>query len=111
MELAGIELRDEPYDYERALSMVPADHRGAMIAMSSPIFFNDRKRLTEVTLRRRLPAMFPQREFVDLGAMLSYGPNVVALLERAADYVGSPRAPSRQTSPSSSRPSSSLFSI
>jgi putative ABC transport system substrate-binding protein len=54
LKLAGIELRDEPYDYERALSMVPADHRGAMIAMSSPIFFNDRKRLTEVTLRRRL---------------------------------------------------------
>ena len=87
LELAGIELRDEPYDYERALGMARADHRGAMIAMSSPIFFNDRKRLTEFTLRRGLPAMFPQREFVDLGALLSYGPNIVALLERQAEYV------------------------
>ena len=31
--------------------------------------------------------MFSQREFVELGALLSYGPNIVALLERAADYV------------------------
>jgi len=87
LELAGIELRDEPYDYERALSDAPAEHRGAMIAMSSPIFFNDRKRLAEFTFRRGLPSMFSQREFVELGAMLSYGPNLVTLFERAADYV------------------------
>lgn len=87
LELAGIELRDEPYDYEGALGMAPADHRGALIAMTSPIFFNDRKRLTEFTLRRGLAAMFYQREFVELGALLSYGPNIVALFGRAADYV------------------------
>jgi putative tryptophan/tyrosine transport system substrate-binding protein len=87
LELAGIELRDEPYDYDRALGMAPAEHRGAMVAMSSPVFFNDRKRLTEFTLRCGLPAMFSQREFVELGALLSYGPNTVALLERSADYV------------------------
>jgi len=87
LQVAGIELRDEPYDYERALGMAPADHRGALIAMSSPIFWNDRKRLAEFTLRRGLAAMFAQREFVDLGALLSYGPNVVALFERQADYV------------------------
>ena len=87
LQVAGIELRDEPYDYERALGMAPADHRGALMAMSSPIFWNDRKRLTEFTLRRGLAAMFAQREFVDLGALLSYGPNVVALFERLAEYV------------------------
>jgi putative ABC transport system substrate-binding protein len=87
LELAGIELRDEPYDYERALGIAPADHRGAMLAMSSAIFFNDRKRLAEFTLRRGLPTMFPSREFVELGALLSYGPNLVALLEGEAHYV------------------------
>ena len=87
LQVAGIELGDEPYDYERALGMAPADHRGALIAMSSPIFWNDRKRLTEFTLRRGLAAMFAQREFVDLGALLSYGPNLVALFERQAEYV------------------------
>jgi putative ABC transport system substrate-binding protein len=32
-------------------------------------------------------AALAQREFVDLGALLSYGPNVVALFERQAEYV------------------------
>ena len=31
--------------------------------------------------------MFPQRDFVELVALVSYGPNVVALLECGADYV------------------------
>jgi putative ABC transport system substrate-binding protein len=31
--------------------------------------------------------MFPIREFVELGVLLSYGPNIVALFERQADYV------------------------
>jgi len=53
-----------------------------MIAMTSPIFFNDRKRLMQLTLRRGPPAMFFQREFVELGAI----PSVVALFEHAADY-------------------------
>jgi putative ABC transport system substrate-binding protein len=87
LELAGIELRDEPYDYERALDMAPADHRGAMLVLSSAIFANDRKRLVEFTLRRGLPAMFPIRDFVELGGLLSYGIDIVALLERQADYV------------------------
>jgi putative ABC transport system substrate-binding protein len=87
LELAGIELRDEPYDYERALGIAPADHRGAMLVLSSAIFANDIERLVEFTLRRGLPAMFPIREFVELGGLLSYGPNAVALWEHQADYV------------------------
>jgi putative ABC transport system substrate-binding protein len=87
LELAGIELRDEPYDYERALDMAPANHRGAMLVLSSAILFNDRKRLVEFTLRRGLAAMFIIREFVELGGLLSYGINAVALFERQADYV------------------------
>jgi putative ABC transport system substrate-binding protein len=67
--------------------MAPADHRGAVLCMNSPIFANDSKRLVEFTLRRGLPAMFPLREFVELGGLLSYGIDIVALLERQADYV------------------------
>ena len=55
--------------------------------MMSPIFFNDRAQLTEFTLRHRLPSMFGLREWVELGALLSYGPNNVALFRRAAEYV------------------------
>ena len=87
LQIVGIELREQPYDYERALSETPVDHRDALVTMISPIFFNDRKRLAEFTLRHRLPSMFGLREWAEAGALLSYGPNIVALMKRTADYV------------------------
>jgi putative ABC transport system substrate-binding protein len=87
LQLAGVELREQPYDYDRALSAAPSDYRGALVAMMSPIFFNDRARITEFTLRKRLPAMFGLREWAELGALISYGPNNPALFRRAAEYV------------------------
>jgi putative tryptophan/tyrosine transport system substrate-binding protein len=87
LQIAGIELREQPYDYERALSETPVDHRDALVTMISPIFFNDRKRLAEFTLRHRLPSMFGLREWAEAGALLSYGPNIVALFKRQAEYV------------------------
>ena len=83
LQLHGIELRELPYHFDAA----PANYRGALVTMMSPIFFNDRVRLTEFTLRRRLPSMFGLREWAELGALLSYGPNNVALFRRAAEYV------------------------
>src|SRR5262249_28976228 len=86
LQLAGVELSAQPYDYERALRET-ADDRSALLVMSSPVFFNDRKRLAEFALRHKLPAAFGQREFVDLGGLLSYGPDSIASLRRVAEYV------------------------
>jgi putative ABC transport system substrate-binding protein len=35
----------------------------------------------------RLPAIYGFREFPDVGGLLSYGPNFVALFRRAASFV------------------------
>ena len=37
--------------------------------------------------KNRLPAVYPLREFVDAGGLMSYGWNVADLLRRAATYV------------------------
>ena len=86
LRLAGAELREQPYDYEGALRET-ADDRSALLFTSSPVFFNDRNRLSEVILRHRLPAAFSQREFVAVGGLLSYGPDFIALFRRVAEYV------------------------
>jgi hypothetical protein len=38
-QLAGAQMRDPPYDYERALAQSAPDHRGSLIVMVSPFFF------------------------------------------------------------------------
>ena len=87
LRVAGVELRDYPYDYERALLQAPETHRTFLIVMTSPYFAIDRKRLVEFTLKQRIGSMFVFREYVDLGGLMSYGPNRVVLSRRMADYV------------------------
>jgi ABC-type uncharacterized transport system substrate-binding protein len=87
LRLTGVELRQQPYDYEQALSRSPPDARDLLMAMSSPIFFRDRARLADFALRRRMPSIFALREWVDAGGLISYGPSISGMLQRAADYV------------------------
>jgi putative ABC transport system substrate-binding protein len=87
LQLAGIELREQPYNYEEALAQVPINHRRALIMTTSPVFYRDRQRLAELALRHKMASMFVLREWVDAGGLLSYGASFPAMFRRAADYV------------------------
>jgi putative ABC transport system substrate-binding protein len=41
----------------------------------------------ELAARKRLPAMYGQSQFVDVGGLMSYGPSVPDMLRRSAVYV------------------------
>ena len=45
------------------------------------------KKLADLTLQNRLPAIFGFREFADLGGLISYGANLRDQYRRAASYV------------------------
>jgi putative ABC transport system substrate-binding protein len=87
LDLAGIELRNYPYDYTGALMQAPPEHRGFLFAMTSPLFARDRDRIVQFALLNRLPSMFVFREHVDQGGLASYGPSRNAMSRRLADYV------------------------
>jgi putative ABC transport system substrate-binding protein len=87
LRLVGIELKEKPYDYEAALAKVTPDYRGALVVMTSTEFFFDRERLAHIALSRRIPSIFPFRQWVEVGGLLSYGPNIAAMYRLAADYV------------------------
>jgi putative ABC transport system substrate-binding protein len=50
-------------------------------------FFAERKRIVELAVKHRLPAIYPQKEFVDAGGLMSYGVDYDDLYRRAAVYV------------------------
>jgi putative ABC transport system substrate-binding protein len=87
LQLAGVELREQPYDYERALAQSSPDHRGALIMPTSPVFYRDRQRLADFALRHKIASMFVLREWVEAGGLLSYGASFPAMFRRAAEYV------------------------
>ncbi len=87
LELASIELREQPYDYERALAQAPPDHRDALIVMTSPTLVSDRSQLSEFAIKHRMRTLGAAREFADAGCLLTYGANFAEMYARAADYI------------------------
>jgi len=45
------------------------------------------KRIVELALKNRLLTIYNDRDFVDAGGLMSYGPNMSDLFRRAAAYV------------------------
>jgi putative ABC transport system substrate-binding protein len=87
IDIAGIELRNYPYDYPRALAQAPPEHRAFLFIMTSPLFARDRARLVQFTLLNRLPSISVFREHADQGGLMSYGPSRTAMSRRLAEYV------------------------
>lgn len=87
LRLAGIDVGDPPFDYDKTLSRAEPDYRGTVFVVASGFFLRDRERLADFALRNRIVAMFWAREPVDAGGLLSYGPSFSAIYRRVAEYV------------------------
>ena len=76
-----------PADFDRAFSEMTRARAGALTVLTSGMFFNERRRLVDLAAKNRLPAVYPWREGVDAGGLMSYGANIADLYRRAATYV------------------------
>jgi len=57
------------------------------MTISTRPFFAERKRIVELAGKYRLPAIYPQKGYVDEGGLMSYGGDNTDLYRRAAVYV------------------------
>jgi putative ABC transport system substrate-binding protein len=87
LRLADVRLRDQPYDYEKALAQVPADFRSVVFFPTSPVFYRERQRLAEFAVQHKIATVFGFREWVDAGGLFSYGVNFPAMFRRAAEFI------------------------
>ena len=71
-----------PNDFDSAGKTV----RGSdgLLFLESPLFTTHRARLAELASRSRLPAIYGQREYVEVGGLMSYGTQFHDLYRRAA---------------------------
>jgi putative tryptophan/tyrosine transport system substrate-binding protein len=59
----------------------------ALYAASDLLIFTNLIRINTLALAARLPTSYGERESVEAGGLMSYGPNFPDLFRRAADYV------------------------
>jgi putative ABC transport system substrate-binding protein len=86
VQLQLVEAR-QPSDLDRAFSEMLKARAGALAVLPGGMLLLQRSRIVHLAARSRLPAVFPYREGVDAGGLMSHGPNVPDLYRRAATYV------------------------
>ena len=58
-----------------------------LVVMSDPLFVQASRQLSELAVQYRIAASYDNRLIVDAGGLMSYGPDTVDMLRRAARYV------------------------
>jgi putative ABC transport system substrate-binding protein len=76
-----------PEDFDRAFSDMSRARADALAVSSGAMFIIEGRRLVDLAAKNRLPALYPTRESVDAGGLMSYGPNLADSFRRAAGYV------------------------
>ncbi len=76
-----------PNELDRAFSMIGAARVDAGMVFPSPMLFNERTRIVDLTRKLRLPLMSQAKEFVELGGLMSYGADIIDFIRRGATYV------------------------
>jgi putative ABC transport system substrate-binding protein len=59
----------------------------ALVVLGDSVYFNEHKFIVLLVTAKRLPAIYPDRVYVEAGGMIFYGPDVRDNFRRAADYV------------------------
>jgi putative ABC transport system substrate-binding protein len=63
------------------------DEVEGLLVMNDPMFYTERRTVAEGASRLHQPAVYPLRGFVEVGGLMSYGPNPEANFTRAASFV------------------------
>jgi putative tryptophan/tyrosine transport system substrate-binding protein len=87
LKLEEIETQFGAKGLESAFQTAKQKQVDAIMMITSRQFFAERKRIVELAVKYRLPAIYFQKEFVDEGGFMSYGADYDDLFRRAAVYV------------------------
>src|SRR5207249_6819278 len=87
LKLEEIETQPDAKGLESAFQTAKQKQVAAIMTTAASPFFAERKRIVELADKYRLPAIYPQKEFVDEGGLMSYGADYDDLFRRAAVYV------------------------
>jgi putative ABC transport system substrate-binding protein len=81
-----VEVR-ERNDLEAVFEAMVQERADGVWVLPDPLTFTARRQVVALSMKHRLPSVFWQREYVDIGGLVSYGSSVTTAFRRAAWYV------------------------
>ena len=86
VKVQSVGVRAAP-EFDHAFDAITIERPGAFIVLADRVFLHNRARIVDFAARNRLPAVYPYRELVEAGGLVSFGPNYADMHRRAATYV------------------------
>ena len=87
VEIQSVEVR-RAGDIDGAFAFLrTGSNIGLVVQAPNPLLYTERKQISDLANKRRLPSMFNRVEYVSAGGLMSYGPNIPEMYRRAAAYV------------------------
>jgi putative ABC transport system substrate-binding protein len=75
-------------DLEAAFATLTQKPAGALLVSTDSFFTSQRDRLVALATQYALPTIYPWREFVEAGGLMSYGPIINEVYRQAGIYTG-----------------------
>ena len=60
---------------------------GGMLVVADPLIYSLRRQIPDLAAKARIPAMYPSRDFIAEGGLMSYGFDRRQIYRRAAEHV------------------------
>ena len=76
-----------PGDFEGAFAAISRERAQALFVAAGVLTTEHRKTLVDLAARNRIPTMWGERQFVEVGGLMSYAVNFYDEIRRAAAYV------------------------
>jgi putative ABC transport system substrate-binding protein len=77
----------DPSDLEPAIAALAPESNGGLIVMPGVFVNVNREQVITLAARYKIPALYPFRNFTEIGGLLSYGNDPLDQYRRAASYV------------------------
>jgi putative ABC transport system substrate-binding protein len=76
-----------PSDFDAAFAAARRERVNALVVIESPMMVTHRKKIADLALQSRLPAVGVDGRFVQAGGLMSCGPNIVQLFKHATSFI------------------------
>jgi putative ABC transport system substrate-binding protein len=85
-KLLSLEIRDAG-EIDGVFRAATGARAGALLVSAAGLLFPHARRVAELAAKRRLPAMYELRPYVEAGGLISYGADITEIWGRAAVFV------------------------
>lgn len=87
LQIQSLGVRAPDPELDEAFQSAVKRRANGLLTLGNPLTLGHHKRIVDLAIKNRLPSMYDSRQFVQVGGLMTYGPNFSDLYRRSAVFV------------------------